>query len=80
MKKQEQECCPEFEPAKWDKKAFAWDRKHFIRETIPTFFHTPFPPMIGKKMKKMSELADKAKANIPDLSEALIMFRDPTPF
>lgn len=80
MKNQDQECCPKFEPGKWDAKTMTWDKKPFIKESIPTFFHTPFPPMIWRKMKKMSALADKADANIPDLSEALILFRDPSPF
>jgi len=80
MKNQDQECCPEFEVSKWDNKTFEWDRKPFIKENIPTFFHTPFPPMISKKMKKMCELADQAQANIPDLTDALVLFRDPSPF
>ena len=75
-----QECCPEFDTAKWDKKRFTWDNKPFIKESIPTLFHMPFPRMIGNKMKKMMKLADKAKANIPDLTEALILFRDPSAF
>jgi hypothetical protein len=80
MKNENQECCPEFEVARWDKKIFTWDNKPFIKESIPTFFHTPFPPMIWKKMKKMSNLAEQANANIPDWSDALVLFRDPSPF
>lgn len=43
------ECCPEFNPKKWDEKTFDWNNKQFVKETIPTLFHIPFPPMIGKK-------------------------------
>ncbi|MCU4165187.1 hypothetical protein J1N12_14390 [Marinilabiliaceae bacterium A049] len=80
MKTQEQECCPKFEVTKWDRKTFSWDHKPFIKESIPTFLHIPFPPMIGKKMKKMFDLADKAHANYPDLSDALVLFHDPSAF
>lgn len=45
-----------------------------------TFFHIPFPPSIGKKVTKMHELAQKAGATIPDLTDALILFRDPSAF
>ena len=51
------ECCPKFNPEKWDKKSFNWDNKQFIKETIPTLLHIPFPPMIGKKITKMMNLA-----------------------
>jgi hypothetical protein len=51
-----QECCPEFNPGKWDKKSFNWEEKKFIKESIPTFFHIPFPPMIGKKITGMMNL------------------------
>lgn len=80
MKTQDQPCCPEFDVAKWDKKTFVWENKLFIMETIPTLFHIPFPPMIGKKTMKMHVMAEKAGVTIPDLSDALILFRDPTAF
>jgi len=74
------ECCPEFHLEKWDKKTLNWDKKQFIRESIPTLFHIPFPPMIGSKITKMLDLADKAGANINNKEEVLILFRDPSPF
>lgn len=80
MEDQNQECCPNFDEKKWDRKVVTWDEKLFITESIPTLFHIPFPPMIGKKMKKMFDLAEKAKANIPDKTEALVLFRDPSAF
>ena len=60
-----EECCPKFNPKKWDKKTLNWKNKKFIKETIPTLFHIPFPPMIGKKITKMYNLAMDAKANPP---------------
>lgn len=80
MKEQNQECCPQFEIEKWNKKTFNWENKLFIKETIPTFFHIPFPPIIGKKVMKMHDLAKKGDATIPDKTEALILFRDPSAF
>jgi len=80
MEKQSQECCPEFDIEKWDRKTFNWENKLFIKETIPTFFHIPFPPSIGKKLKKMHFSAEKSDATIPDKTDALILFRDPSSF
>ena len=73
------ECCPEFSPDMWDEKTFNWKNKHFIKESIPTFFHIPFPPMIGNKIVKMWKLAEAAKAE-PPRQEWLVLFYDPTPF
>jgi hypothetical protein len=73
-------CCPAFEVSKWDNKIFDWNGKPFIKASVPTFFHIPLPSMIGKRMKTLCDLADKAEANIPDLSEALVMFHDPSAF
>ncbi len=80
MENQDQECCPKFDVQKWDKKTFNWKDKLFIKETIPTLFHIPFPPTIGKKITKMHQMAIKADAAIPDKTDALIMFHDPSAF
>ena len=61
MHKENIECCPKFNPEKWDEKTFNWKNKHFIKESIPQLFHIPFPPMIGRKIMKMWELAKKTK-------------------
>ena len=80
MDKENKECCSKFNPEKWDKKTFNWQDKSFIKETIPTFFHIPFPPMIGKKVMKMWDLAQKSNATLPNENETLILFRDPSAF
>jgi len=74
------ECCPEFNPDKWDEKTNVWGEKSFIKETIPTLFHIPFPPTIGKKIAKMYDLAVQAKAEPEDKQDWLVLFHDPTPF
>lgn len=80
MHKENKECCPKFNPERWDKKTFDWKDKEFIKETVPTFFHIPFPPMIGKKIMKMWDLAQKSNATLPNKNETLILFRDPSAF
>lgn len=75
----EKECCPEFEPKRWDGKKHKWKNKNFIKESIPTLFHIPFPPMIGKKMVKMMKLVQDAKAN-PAMKDWLVLFYDPSAF
>jgi len=80
MKAEDQECCPKFDPNKWNNKTFIWDKKPFIKESVPTLFHIPLPSMIGKKMKKMMDLVEEAGANIPDITDALVLFHDPSLF
>ena len=80
MNEQNQECCPEFDPKKWDNLTLTWEKKPFIKESIPTLFHFPFPPMIGKKMRKMCDLSAQADADIPDMKDALVLFHDPSAF
>lgn len=76
----EKECCPKFDPKKWDGKIFKWKDKQFIKESMPTFFHIPFPPMIGSKMTKIWNLANNAKKISSKKDETLILFYDPHAF
>lgn len=73
-------CCPKLDIKKWEGKTHNWKNKLFIKESIPTFFHIPFPPSIAKKITKMWQAAEDAKANIPQKDEVLVLFADPTPF
>ena len=74
------QCCPEFKLEKWDKKLFHWDNKKFIKESLPTFFHIPFPPIIGKKITKMWKAVEEAGATEPNKEDTLILFHDPSAF
>lgn len=76
----EKECCPKFNPKRWNGKTFLWKNKLFIKETIPTLFHIPFPPMIGKRITKMWNLANEAKKEVTNKEEVLILFHDPSAF
>jgi len=80
MDNQDQECCPEFNPKKWDKKEFHWKDKQFIKETIPTLFHIPFPPLIVKKITRMMNLATRANKIEEKKDEVLVLFQDPSAF
>jgi len=80
MDNQDQECCPEFNLKKRDKKEFLWKDKQFIKETIPTLFHTPFPPLIVKKITRMMNLATRANKIEEKKDEVLVLFQDPSAF
>lgn len=74
------ECCPIFNVEKWDEKTFHWENKHFIKESVPAFFHFPFFPMIGKKVTKLMKLAEKTNKLEANKEDILLLFFDPTPF
>lgn len=74
------ECCPEFDPSIWDRKIFEWDNKIFIKDSLPTFFHIPFPPMIGKKITRMWKAVEESGAAAPNKKDTLILFHDPSAF
>jgi len=80
MHKQNEECCPKFNPDKWDEKTFNWENEAFIKESIPTFFHIPFPPMIGRKITRMWKMAEESKTTPPNKEDVLVLFADPNPF
>ncbi len=75
MHNENKECCPEFNPEKWDEKTLNWESKHFIKESIPLLFHIPFPPMIGKKIMKMWRMAEESKKTPPEKEDVLVLFR-----
>lgn len=78
-KKNPEICCPEFDPAPWDGKTHVWQEKLFIRESMRTFLHMPWPPFIGKLMTRLGKTAKDAGAATPD-SEYLCLCEDPTPW
>jgi len=79
MSKENQECCPKFDPEKWDKQTYHWDNKPFIKETVPTLFHMPFPSLLSKRITKLCKLAEEAKLAVKS-EDALLLFRDPSAF
>jgi len=75
----EKKCCPEFNPKKWEGKTFRWKDKLFIKESMATFFHIPFPWIIKKKIAKLCDTAKNARAELPD-QDFLMLFKDPSAF
>jgi len=73
-------CCPEFHGEKWDEKEFNWDNRKFIKASVPTIFHIPFPPMIGRNVTKMTKMAEDSGKLDPDMEDTLLLFNDPSPF
>lgn len=76
---QTEPCCPEFNSEPWDRKTHQWQGKQFIKDSIPVFFHFPWPPMIGRLVSRMLEKAKKAAA-VPEAKETLLMATDPSPW
>ena len=74
------ECCPTFHPEKWDDKTHHWDKKKFIKASVPTFFHIPLPPMLGKKITKMMKMAEDSGKLSDEKEDILLLFTDPTAF
>lgn len=74
------ECCPLFHPERWDEKTHNWESKKFVVDSIPTLFHIPYPPMIGKKIARMSKMADESNTMSADKEEVLVLFHDPSAF
>jgi hypothetical protein len=78
-KKEEEVCCPKFNPAGWDEKMHVWKKKRFIKDSIPQLFHMPWPPMIGKVIERMWAVAKSAKAEV-DMKDYLLLMYDPSPW
>jgi hypothetical protein len=74
------ECCPTFHPEKWDDKTHHWNHKKFIKASVPTLFHIPLPPMIGKRVTKMMKMAEDSKKLSDNKEEILLLFNDPSAF
>ena len=72
-------CCGEFDTAPWDGTTHIWKEKLFIKESIPVFFHIPWPPMIGRLIWRMWGKAQKAGA-APEMNEVLTLATDPSPW
>ena len=74
------ECCPTFHLEKWDNKTHHWEKKKFIKASVPTLFHIPLPPMLGKKITKMMKMAEDSGMLSDEKEDILLLFNDPTAF
>jgi hypothetical protein len=62
--KPERECCPKFDPAPWDGREFAWDRKRFVKDHVLTLSHRPVN--FGAVMRRIMAKIEKAGAATPE--------------
>jgi hypothetical protein len=76
----EKECCPRFNPKKWDKILHKWKNKLFIKESMPTLFHIPFPWVMNSKIIKLFKIATDQKKILKKSDEVLLLFHDPSAF
>ncbi len=65
MKKDDELCCPEFNPTKWDEKKVTWKKKLFIKDKVFSFFHIPLN--FGSVMEQSTERLKEAKAYDPNM-------------
>jgi hypothetical protein len=81
MDKQNEEvnCCPVFDPARWNEQMYTWDKKLFIRGTMPQILHFPLPGMIRRIMKKLWKQATEAGAE-PSQEDFLMLTYDLSPW
>jgi len=72
-------CCLPFEPQLWEGKKMHWEKRLFIKETLPQLFHIPWPPSVGKMITRMWNKAQEAGA-APDKEDFLWLAYDPSPW
>jgi hypothetical protein len=69
------ECCPPFEPEKWNEQIFHWNNKIFVRSKVKCLFHIPLN--FGIKMRKLVPKIEKTGAQIAD---GMILSDHPSPW
>lgn len=62
--KEQEICCPQFDPTPWDDKVLVWENKKFIKDTVCTIFYMPMN--FGAAMKRLDSKVKKANATMPD--------------
>ncbi len=72
-------CCPQFDPAPWEKTTHVWNSKLFLKDSIPELFHIPLPGTYKRAVSRMWKKAEDAGA-APDLKDFLLLAYDPSPF
>ncbi|MFC1780421.1 hydrolase [Patescibacteria group bacterium] len=71
------QCCPEFQPERWNEKTHVWKDKLFIRDRVRQLFHIPLN--MGKVVKRMFDKIQKVNA-APNDEDFLMLAYDPTPW
>jgi hypothetical protein len=58
------ECCPPFDPEKWQEKTFEWKEKKFIKDQVFTLFYMPLN--FGRVMRRLDKKVRQADLAMPD--------------
>lgn len=73
------ECCPKFDPAPYDNTVHEWKDKLFVKDSMRTFMHNPYPGSFGRVVNRMWEKIETAEA-APEMKDFLMLCGDPTPW
>ena len=57
-------CCPPFDPTPWEDKLFEWKDKKFVKDSVFTMFYMPMN--FGKVMRRLDRKIRESEASIPD--------------
>lgn len=75
MEEGDTNCCPKFNPKKWDNKKITWKGKLFVKDKVFSFFHIPlnYSSIITQNIKRLKE----AKAYDKDM---IVLSDEKSPF
>jgi len=71
------ECCPLFEPKRWDNKTHVWNNKLFLQDEVIQCMHIPLN--MGGVVKRMFKKIQDADASL-DVKDFLMLCYDPSPW
>ncbi len=77
--RQEDKCCPQFDPGPWQEQEVVWKGKSFIKGTVPQFMHIPLPGSFSKAVTKMWQKIEDAGAR-PDASDFIMLSSESSPW
>lgn len=77
VKKAQEVCCPVFDPMPWEGKTHVWNDKKFIKDSIRTFLHIPFPPLMARMVRRAWGKVQAAGA-APEMKDFLMLACDPS--
>ena len=71
------DCCPKFDPTPFENQTHEWTDKLFIKDSMRTFMHMPYPGSFGKVVTRMIKRIEEAEAK-PDDKDFLMLCADPS--